>query len=59
MSISLRREFLLGGKADCEVAQEVQKLARTKLINLAGITTLREAIYLISKCRLFSAMIPG
>jgi len=45
--------ILLGGKADCEVAQEVQKLARTKLINLAGITTLREAIYLISQCHLF------
>jgi heptosyltransferase-2 len=35
------------------VAQEVQKLARAKLINLAGKTTLREAIYLISQCRLF------
>ena len=28
-------------------------MARTKLINLAGKTTLREAIYLISQCRLF------
>jgi heptosyltransferase II len=45
--------ILLGGKADREVAQEVQKLARTKLINLAGKTTLREAIFLISQCRLF------
>jgi heptosyltransferase II len=45
--------ILLGGKADWEVAQEVQKLALTKLINLAGKTTLREAIYLISQCRLF------
>ena len=45
--------ILLGGKADGETAQEVQKLARTKLINLAGKTTLREAIYLISQCRLF------
>ena len=45
--------ILLGGKADWEVAQEVQKLARTKLINLAGKTTLREAIYLISQCCLF------
>jgi heptosyltransferase-2 len=45
--------ILLGGKADWEVTQEVQKLARTKLINLAGKTTLREAIYLISQCRLF------
>jgi heptosyltransferase-2 len=45
--------ILLGGKADWEVAQEVQMLARTKLINLAGKTTLREAIYLISQCRLF------
>ena len=45
--------ILLGGKADWETAQEVQKLALTKLINLAGKTTLREAIYLISQCRLF------
>ena len=45
--------IILGGKSDWEVAQEVQKLARTKLINLAGETTLREAIYLISQCRLF------
>ena len=35
------------------MAQEVQRLAQTKLINLAGKTTLREAIYLISQCRLF------
>jgi len=45
--------IILGGKADGEVAQEVQKMAQTKLINLAGKTTLREAIYLISQCRLF------
>ena len=45
--------IILGGKTDGEVAQEVQNLAQTKLINLAGKTTLREAIYLISQCRLF------
>ncbi len=45
--------ILLGGKADGETAQEVQKMARTNLINLTGKTTLREAIYLISQCRLF------
>ena len=45
--------IILGGKIDWEVAQEVQNLARAKLINLAGKTTLREAIYLISRCRLF------
>jgi heptosyltransferase II len=45
--------ILLGGKADWEVAQEVQRLAQTKLINLSGKTTLREAIYLISQCHLF------
>ena len=43
----------MGGKSDVETAQEVQKLARTKLINLAGKTNLREAIYLISQCSLF------
>jgi heptosyltransferase-2 len=45
--------ILLGGKADGEIAEEVRKLARPNLINLAGKTTLREAIYLISQCRLF------
>jgi heptosyltransferase-2 len=45
--------ILLGGKADWKVAQEVQRLAQTKLINLSGKTTLREAIYLISQCHLF------
>jgi heptosyltransferase-2 len=45
--------ILLGGKSDWEIAQEVKKLAHSELINLAGKTTLREAIYLISQCRLF------
>ena len=45
--------IILGGKADLEVAQEVQRLAQTKIINLAGKTTLRESIYLISQCHLF------
>ena len=44
--------IILGGKADGETAQEIQKLARAKIINLAGKTTLLEAIYLISQCRL-------
>jgi heptosyltransferase-2 len=55
---SLSKKFsaqviIMGGKADAETAQEVQKLANTKLVNLSGKTTLREAIYLISQCRLF------
>ena len=45
--------MILGGKADWEVAQEVQRRAQTKIINLAGKTTLRESIYLISQCHLF------
>ena len=45
--------IILGGKADWETAEEVRKAAGTKLINLAGKTNLREAIYLISQCRLF------
>ncbi|MCX5849110.1 MAG: lipopolysaccharide heptosyltransferase II [Deltaproteobacteria bacterium] len=45
--------ILLGGKADGETVQEVQKMARVELINLAGKTTLLEAIYLISQCKLF------
>lgn len=45
--------IVMGGKSDDETAREVQKTAESKLINLAGKTTLREAIYLISRCRLF------
>ena len=45
--------ILLGSKADWETAEEVRKAADTKLINLAGKTNLREAIHLISQCRLF------
>ncbi len=45
--------IIMGGKSDGETALDVQKLARTPLINLAGKTNLLEAIYLISQCRLF------
>jgi heptosyltransferase-2 len=45
--------IVLGGKADLETAEEVRDAARTKLINLAGKTNLREAIHLISQCHLF------
>ncbi|MBN1365581.1 MAG: lipopolysaccharide heptosyltransferase II [Syntrophaceae bacterium] len=45
--------IILGGKADEKTAVEVQSLSRVKLINLAGKTDLREAIYLISQCDLF------
>ena len=45
--------IILGDKADGKTAQEVQKLARTELINLSGKTNLWEAIHLISQCRLF------
>lgn len=45
--------MILGGKSDGETAREVLKQSRSKLINLAGQTTLLEAIYLISQCRLF------
>jgi heptosyltransferase-2 len=45
--------ILLGGKSDANTAQEVGKSARTRLTNLAGKTDLRQAIYLISRCKLF------
>jgi heptosyltransferase-2 len=55
---SLSKKFsakiiIMGGKSDGETAREVQNLAHARLINLAGKTTLREAIYLISQCSLF------
>ncbi len=45
--------IILGGKADRITAEEVRTSARADMINLAGETSLREAIYLISQCRLF------
>lgn len=45
--------IIMGGKGDVKTAREVEKLSRTKLINLAGKTDLREAIHLISQCGLF------
>jgi len=47
------RGIILGGKGDTETANQVKKLSNSKLVNLAGETNLREAIYLISQCRLF------
>ena len=47
------RIILLGGKSDWDTAEEVRKLAQANLLNLAGKTSLEEAIYLISQCRLF------
>lgn len=45
--------IILGGKSDTDTAANVRKLARTAPINLAGKTNLKEAVYLISQCRLF------
>ncbi len=45
--------ILFGGQTDQETAEQVRKLAQTDMINLAGLTSLKEAIYLISQCRLF------
>jgi heptosyltransferase II len=45
--------ILLGGKSDYDTAEEVKRLAQTSLLNLAGKTDLKKAVYLISQCRLF------
>jgi heptosyltransferase-2 len=45
--------IILGGKSDADTAANVCKFARTAPINLAGKTNLKEAVYLISQCRLF------
>lgn len=47
------RVVLFGGKSDWETAEQVRKNARADMINIAGKTTLQEAIYCISQCRLF------
>jgi len=44
---------LFGGKDDWETAEQVRKQSRTDMINLAGVTSLTETIYIISQCRLF------
>ncbi len=45
--------ILMGGKADTETALEVQKSAKGECVNLCGKTSVWEAAYLISQCRLF------
>ena len=45
--------ILLGGNTDGSTAEEVCRRANVNLMNLAGKTTLREAVYLISQCSLF------
>ncbi len=45
--------ILFGGKDDEFTAEEVRRQSNANLMNLAGRTTLREAIYLISQCSLF------
>lgn len=44
---------LFGGQSDWETAEQVRKQSHTRMLNLSGKTTLREAVYLISQCRLF------
>ncbi|MDP2855300.1 MAG: lipopolysaccharide heptosyltransferase II [Smithellaceae bacterium] len=47
------RVVLFGGKSDWETAEQVRKNARADMLNIAGKTTLQEAVYCISQCRLF------
>ena len=47
------RVMLFGSKGDRERAEAVQQYARHPFINLAGTTSLQEAIALIGTCRLF------
>jgi len=47
------RVLILGSREDRKVAAQVCQKARNPLIDLTGMTTLAEAIALISRCRLF------
>jgi len=47
------RIIALGGRNDVATAREIAQAASAPLINLAGKTTLREAIHLIAQCDLF------
>jgi len=54
----LQREFngktvLFGALSDWETAEQVRKKSLNGMINLAGVTSLEETVYLISQCRLF------
>lgn len=58
VSDRLHEEFngetlLFGSKADHAVAEEVKKHAVYPVVNVAGQTSLKEAIALIAQCRLF------
>ncbi|HOW57464.1 MAG TPA: lipopolysaccharide heptosyltransferase II, partial [Smithellaceae bacterium] len=44
---------IMGGKSDDAAAEEVQRQAKNALTNLAGKTTLAEAVHIISQCSLF------
>ena len=45
--------ILFGSRADRETTDEVQKHANRAMVNLAGTSSLRETIHLISRCRVF------
>jgi heptosyltransferase-2 len=47
------RAILFGSKDDRETTDSVQKYANSAVVNLAGISSLRETTYLISRCRVF------
>ena len=47
------RVILFGGSDDRETAEQVRAHAQSDMINLAGMTSLKEAVYLISQCKLF------
>ena len=47
------RVILFGSKDDRETTDSVQKYARSAMVNLAGISSMRETIHLISRCRIF------
>jgi heptosyltransferase-2 len=47
------RVILFGGNDDRETAGQVRACAQSDMINLAGMTSLKDAVYLISQCKLF------
>jgi len=47
------RVLIFGSSGDHEVARSVQEKAKNALVDLTGETSLREAISLIARCRLF------
>jgi heptosyltransferase II len=47
------KTIIFGGPADCELGANIMKMMKTFAVDLSGKTTLKEAMAIIARCRLF------